>query len=330
MTVVFEQPGPDFDPMTASPRDLERYGFPPRPSREHGFQFEFYERLFGPPFHFERAKLVDRGRVEHPKLRIVTATLAGDSGIEASRNWSGAYIESNDNKTFGLVAGRWTVPPIAVPPGDTSPPGTLFACSHWIGLDGQRLYRDSTLPQIGTRGEIVSTAAGADPPRSFAWTQWWARDVPGSNYKEIVNFDVLSGDEVICLIVVWGAAAVTMFIRNSRTGDFRFMAPPPPEDMRGLPFVISGATAEWVVERPTALNSTNLIPLGDYGRVEFKDCLAVQNGLPPGEPEIHTLAGSRMIRMFAVDPDPPRTPMISYPTRNTDLSFRVDFGQPPR
>ena len=53
---------------------------------------------------------------------------------------------------FMQIWGVWTIPGnLKLPPAPfQGPPGIDYVCSNWIGLDGQRLYLDSSLPQIGT------------------------------------------------------------------------------------------------------------------------------------------------------------------------------------
>ena len=96
---------------------------------------------------------------------------------------------------------------------------------------------------------------------------------------------------------------------------------------------ISGATAEWVMERPRplVLGSGNLEPFPDYGSVEFSSCVAgtaPRAGLPTSE---EVLRGP-LLRMFEVPGDAPsRTRTLSTPRRIGTTSFGIDYGglKPP-
>ena len=78
---------------------------------------------------------------------------ASSTKFETSTNWSGAYVTSNRFKKFVQIWGFWRVPEhLDLPPlGKTvTRPGLPYTCSNWIGLDGQRRYFNSSLPQMGT------------------------------------------------------------------------------------------------------------------------------------------------------------------------------------
>ena len=95
------------------------------------------------------------------------------NNFEISSNWSGAYITANQDRQFLQIWGTWTIPEqSAVAPGTASGAARdTYVCANWIGLDGQRLYLDSSLPQIGTQ----STLQPDNTTTAQAWTQWWAR-----------------------------------------------------------------------------------------------------------------------------------------------------------
>ena len=76
---------------------------------------------------------------------------------ESSLNWSGAYVTPRNGRQFTEVHGRWEVPAVAVPSGTSGSPE--FRSSIWIGLDGQRRYFDSSLPQIGTAQVLNASLA---------------------------------------------------------------------------------------------------------------------------------------------------------------------------
>ena len=78
---------------------------------------------------------------------------------------------------------------------------------------------------------------------------------------------------------------------------------------------VSGATAEWIVERPTDVNTFELYELPDYRRVHFTNCFAISAVMPPGGAPgsglEQTLDGARLINMYKVERNPSRTVTIS-------------------
>jgi hypothetical protein len=92
---------------------------------------------------------------------------------------------------------------------------------------------------------------------------------------------------------------------------------------------ISGAMAEWILERPETLDLVDpklqLFP--KYDPVKFRHCVAgtaPTAGLPTSE---ETLSGSRLFRLFEV-PETlrPRTRFISMPTRISTTSVEIHYG----
>ena len=88
---------------------------------------------------------------------------------------------------------------------------------------------------------------------------------------------------------------------------------------RGSKPKVSGATAEWIVERPTDVNTFELYELPDYRRVHFTNCFAISAVMPPGGAPgsglEQTLDGARLINMYKVERNPSRTVVISKSQR---------------
>jgi hypothetical protein len=95
---------------------------------------------------------------------------------------------------------------------------------------------------------------------------------------------------------------------------------------------ISGATAEWIMERPAILHHPHqLYPLADYGRMEFSGCYAAEaNPALPNWPQVvgtsQKLDGERLIRMYDVLPNPNRTRFISMAQKTSKTSAVVSYG----
>ena len=243
------------DLTTVSPEQLEQYGLPPRPDPvTQPLLREVWDRAFGKPVildHFSvDERLIDDVRYR-PQVRRVYERLVTATRFETSRNWSGAYITANRGKHFIQIWAFWTIPGnLKLPPG--GPPGIDYVCSNWIGLDGQRLYFDSSLPQIGTQ----STLQANGTIKAEAWTQWWARDLL-TNEPPLplpAPFKVVPGNHVAAVLTVIDPQTVNCVMVNLSllTGISVMATSPPvilPDKTIAMP-EIAGATAEWVVERP--------------------------------------------------------------------------------
>ena len=110
------------------------------------------------------------------------------------------------------IWGVWTVSGTSGPPARASTrgrPDLPYVCSNWIGLDGQRRYLDSSLPQIGT----ASTLQHDGPPITEAWTQWWARGNTGTVPLPI-GLTVAPGDEVLSVLTALDPQTVVFVMVN--------------------------------------------------------------------------------------------------------------------
>ncbi len=256
------------------------------------------------------------------------------SRFETSLNWSGASIEADDERDFMAMVGIWTVPAMSSLPPVTDP--TIpYQCSAWIGLDGQRRYFDSSLPQIGTITQ-------ADPPfgapaTAQAWTQWWDRDDTSPPKPVILStFKVEPNDRVFAYLFVQDPLTVIMGIVNlSRpeplpTLPMKVVSKPVPRDGPLVAPRISGTTAEWILERPLIPDTKRLANFPDYGTTSFELCLAAmsrQTGLPGlFTATERDLTAARLLRMYERLHNPERTRFISMPTRLGSSAIALTYG----
>jgi hypothetical protein len=105
-------------------------------------------------------------------------------------------------------------------------------------------------------------------------------------------------------------------IENRTTGEILpFTMDAPTDTASGMQLKVSGATAEWIVERPADEIRGELYALPDYGTVHFTNCCALSAEMPvgeaPGPGREQTLDGARLIRMYKRERNPSRTVMIS-------------------
>jgi hypothetical protein len=316
----FFRPPEDFDPQTADPDLLARYGLPPEPDqRTEPERYAFWRKMLSPPLRFVKAEF----SLPNPETQFgrFGLPLALGTRHESSHNWSGAYITPKDNRMFTEVHGSWKVPTPSPPIADKGrrPLDGDYRSSTWIGLDGQRRYIDSSLPQIGT-SQCVKVVDGYSTMTTGAWWQWW---VPGPKKPPVaLSLIVNPGDQVMCSVIVISPTTVRFLIKNQTTGDF---VSPFEEPAPGCPAPVrvSGATAQWIMERPMRLANDEFYALPDFGNVVFHDCLAVAAHAPGLAGQSQKLAGAKLINMFELQSDGLRVAHTSLARRSGDQEIEV-------
>ncbi|KRQ01032.1 G1 family glutamic endopeptidase [Bradyrhizobium manausense] len=320
-------PHAGFDPLTATPAELDYYWLPAKP--DPVTQPELYEHWSEmmspapafvaaqsqpPPFPF--ATSVPEP-LHHNRLR---------SRLQNSRNWSGAYLSSNHANRFTRVVGRWTVPQIR--PGvraKQEPAGLAFKCSIWIGLDGKKRWTES-MPQVGSGHKVQDGGVGESHE---LWWQWWHRDSPAvSDYLPwtIKGVPISAGDLILCSLNVSSTdpKTVRLHVVNRTSGIFATV------QLKREP--VLGSTAEWVVERPgdwatpIGINKDGpLFPLPNYGEVIIDRC-ATEHAFPPAQPAFLP----RLIRMKQKFQQFNRVAVISNPSvrREPPARIRVNYHEP--
>jgi hypothetical protein len=322
-------PPPGFDPLTAPQCDLATFGIVPRPDPvDQPELFRYWLRIFAPPIVFVNPMREERKALWqiNPSLAQQSTAALSATRFATSRNWSGAFVVPTDDTMFVLVAGLWTVPNVSLPPPAFQTPGAdQYVCSTWVGLDGQRQYLNSSLPQIGTMQTL--TLASLAPPQSsaMAFFQWWDRENVNMTFLQLTGLSVQPGDIMIGAIWAMTATDVVGYLRNLTTGKMAIvgsLAPsvPPAGQLR-----ISGATAEWILERPTQFGSTDLYAFPSYATTTFACWAGAAAAAGPPE-SWHDLEKARFIRMYDTLHNPTRTVFISMPERRTDGAVRLDYG----
>lgn len=336
----FAIPSGSIDASLASPALLRRYGLPPRPDPDlQPFLRRIWDQGFGKPLRlkqFDFSRELVEATTYRPQIRQADELPIVETRFETSSNWSGAYITANRDKQFMQIWGVWTIPDnLKLPPMPfRGPPSIPYVCSNWIGLDGQRLYFDSSLPQIGTS----STLQPNGDTVAQAWTQWWARGFANSAPLPL-NLAVAPGDRVLSVLTAMDSQNVILAMVNLSTLTAMVVAATAPTvtlDGTNATPQIAGATAEWIVERPAIPivpafpGQPTLYNFPDYGHTEFEYCVAVEgDGV-----DIFSLFGglwqqlrsARRIRMFDVLTNPTRTAFVSMPRKLDDSSFRLRYG----
>ena len=328
---TFPLPRPGFDPLTAPVKDLETYGIMPRPDPQQQELFAAWLRIFAPPM----TLVAPAYKVVHDTWQLNTSQArqsnlsAGASRFAPSSNWSGAFIVPTQDTMFVLVAGLWIIPSLQMPPpAFQEANATSYVCSTWVGLDGQRRYLDSSLPQIGTMQTLTLNQFAPPAVSAQAFFQWWDRE-NGGDFLLLGGLPVQTGDLMLGAIWAIGPQKAIGYLRNISTGQMVIAgATAPPVQLNGqwLTPAIAGATAEWILERPTIFHQTDLYPFPDYGTMSFSSCWAGAATVPGPPQSIHNLATARFIRMYDRLADPQRTVWISMADRQSDTAVRLQYG----
>jgi hypothetical protein len=314
-------PPSGFDPLKASAEELRNYGLPvpdDYPTGSPGY-IASLRFLTGPepgmPVLFAPA-LADLTTFPSSLFTMSLTAPGHPWPAQGSNNWSGGYVTPRGGDSFTFVEGTWIVPAVAAPAGGTDPE---YQSSTWIGLDGQGAYRDSTLPQIGT-AQIFNTGTGT--ATYAAWYQWWAKDV--SPVIMPVALTVNAGDEIYASVTVLNPTKVCFRIRNFTTASpvLIFYASAP------TLCVISGATAEWIMERPTHLGGDSWYPypLPAYQDFSFTGCRVESTSADGSPPKSIDLELAQLIRMKEITP-PGYVRTISVakktllPSQHLDLTY---------
>ncbi len=320
-SITSTRPPEGFNPLTASQEDLKKFGFPVRPDRElQPTEYAFWQRMFAQSLAFEAFDF----EILPPVVRQIRGFFWGSPQRQTSLNWSGAYITPRDGTVFSSIWTRFQVPTPNLPPG--ARPGEKDLSSTWIGFDGQRRYYMSTLPQFGTAQNIEPNMG--IPTRSFfAWWQWWVRGLVNQAFPiKLTAPTIHAGDLIMCYMqVAPNRTGVSFVITNLTTGRVVQFFQNAPSAGGGLPFKVSGATAEWVMERPAIPPDPNPMPLPDYGTVDFRDCGATAINLKTGATVERSLSGAKLIDMYVVRQNPERTVKISIPKRLDTREFLTEF-----
>ena len=298
---TYEAPPPGFNPLAATPRLLLHHGFPARPDAktEPKLRQMWDEALSRPRTWITPVFREVPGKSHGPALKpgSARARISASARIAnaTSGNWSGSVAFAPAKRTFGWVAGQWTVPnPHA--PGI----GSYYA-SEWVGIDG---WGSGDVLQAGTETEIIDLGIFSST-QVYAWWEWFP-----SGEVAITNFSVAAGDIMYCLICVSSSTTATVYLTNQSSGvstSFSITAP------KGTALV--GNSAEWIVERPTINGS--VASLTDTKAVYFDEGVAGLSGAPF---TIIDLGSGTAVTMVGNN-----NASLSVPTLETSQLMKVDW-----
>jgi hypothetical protein len=324
-------PPTDFDATVATPAELDRYCLPQKPDpKSQPALSAAWQRMFERPNQWVDPQIVVVSPVQPPpqarQLFAATTTRYADS-----RNWSGAEIVPHGGNQFVQIFGEWAVPrPDLPPPYDQGPQNVTnsYKSSTWIGLDGDRRYLNSSLPQVGTGQNLTVDPMGVEKRDYFVFFQWWAQNQLQLTLDIITGIKIDAGTRVMGLVWAIDPTHVVIVFRNfaplNQITIFVKQSPP----TTSIPPIISGATAEWIMERPTELKlgGTHLELFPSYHRVYFQHCVAGVAQTAGQSTSEEVLMAPRLKRMFEVATAPPRARFISVPKRISTTSFSTHYG----
>ena len=315
----------DFKPLALdgqARRDaLTLHDLPSEPDAADDDVHQFWTELFSEPLEFDDG---DLSYSTPPASNYQTIGSAlGATRQQSSLNWSGASITPRNGLMFTDVMAKWAVPVVTVPVGGAS--DIEYKSSCWVGLDGQRSYADSTLPQLGSEQGINKNGM-ITPPAASVWFQWWPMDE-----TTITTMPVAFEDTVFAWVTAVSPTMVRCIIKVRHTPPppgvatgktRRFFAFAPPISYTIPPKVahsprISGATAQWITEAPTNKSTNQIFPLPRYGTVTFQHCYAFAAEGPLLPPfRVQRLIGPTRTRMYKVDSSPVQRVTISTAARD--------------
>ncbi len=327
---AFPLPPAGFDCLRSSPSELAQFGLPPRPDGDQfPLMLKAWMRLLQPPVTFVESLSVSTDGLRRD---LVIPRIGSQSRFENSTNWCGAEIVANGGNQFVQIFGEWTVPKPELPPPDERVlAGQPYRCVTWIGVDGNRRYLDSSLPQIGTEQDVTVDEYGNESRQYFAWFQWWALTEVKINRFQL-PLTIEEGLPVMAMIWVIDPTHVVAAFRTY--GNFNQItiiceeAPLVATEPGGTALIrptIAGATVEWIQERPLFHGTPSAF--AKYTPVCFRNCVAGMAPAPGIPTSQQALMSPRLFRMYDVPGDPPsRTRLKSMATWIDETSFEARYG----
>jgi len=189
------------------------------------------------PAHFNPGGvLVKRGTLH-------TATHGGVSAAEVtSSNWSG-YAVTGSSGTYKSVSASWTQPTAHCTGSRRS---TTYA-AFWVGLDG---YSSSSVEQTGTLIECVGSTA-----YYYGWYEMYPAGL--ITYSTTLH----AGDSISASVTFSGTQTYTLVLKDSTRGWTETTT----KNQSGL----ARSSAEVITEAPCCTSSGGILPLADFGTVNY-------------------------------------------------------------
>lgn len=167
--------------------------------------------------------------------------------VEDSTNWSGYAVTGT---SFTKALGSWTIPSVNC----SKTPNTYS--SFWVGIDG---WTSSTVEQTGTDSDCNGTT-----PSYYAWYEFYP------NPSFLISSVPVSPGNVMSASVTYNGSTFTITITNESTGKTYSKSARVRRAAR--------TSAEWIAEAPCCTSSGGILPLADFGTVDFGQDYTGVNG----------------------------------------------------
>lgn len=245
-----EAPPPDWSPLDASDKDLQKYIYPPRPDRStEPLAYASWEE-----FARQKPKYVAAGPVE----------ISGNLPDDDRQSWTGAVVPKSvvdtnhtpaeEGQRIDRVEGRWKVPTVKAKEEDGQSVDGDYELWTWVGIDG-------FLNSFHIRAGVETTFRFKQPNHridvkhtAFVALRY---DLGKPTKWEFSKFFVSTGDEVH--VHVWGDVTATAPINATifnKTRDLWSSVDTGSQEQ------LKGSSAQWILSGPKT-DSKLLFPAFD-------------------------------------------------------------------
>lgn len=272
------EPPKNFNPVQASPTDLIKYGFPPRPDKK-----------IAPIQYAKWYRAVSRAR----KFIAPRSNRNAKPEVEENAGWSGALLKtpptpfsSNKEVSIWSASASYIIPnPYPPPTGATDK--VPYKVRNWVGFDG---YSVSSCYRAGSTSQVIKSGDNLNQT-AVPFFEWVNTDPVGGERREYPDLNVKPGDVLTVFVFgIVGSNRVNAFLLNVGSGEFTS------DSFTNGP-ALEGTSAEWITE---ALLSPAGQKLGfaDYGVTFFYDILALNFVF---NPEAKNFGVFDLFKVYTVD-----------------------------
>ena len=217
-----------FKPYSASDDELKKYLYPPRPNELSPRKLSYWNRIAKNNPDFVLTNLVERPA----------------SGLDETRNWSGAYIlavppgDSEADLQFKEVDGTWVIP--RTYPVENLQNG-LYRLWTWVGLDG---WINKVALKIGVTSSIEVNRGKIERMSNEAAVLIQGVTDASVRYVEFQNFEVSPGHKVSAHVrSTQGFSSGAVFIYNETTNQWAAASVAESD----VDLHVKGLSAEWIL-----------------------------------------------------------------------------------
>ncbi len=193
------------------------------------------------------------GPMQRPTGAAHTRAIAGHRYQATSTNWSG-YAVTGANGAFRSVSANWTQPKATCSGSRRSAQYAAF----WVGLDG---YSSDSVEQTGTDSDC-----NGKTPDYYGWYEMYP-----ANPVYYTN-TVKPGDSISASVTFSGTDTYTLVLKDNTQGWTQTQA----INESGF----DRSSAEVITEAPCCTNSGGILPLANFGTINYGSSTA--NGTPLG------------------------------------------------